>query len=154
MAGLTAARATQYVGGPQDTVQRSSEPVQEIRRGVPVKGGVKVWAGSMVCLNAGFLAPYTVATGLHPVGMAMATVDNTGGADGALSCDVREGEFLWDNSGGDPVAAADTGKLVFGADDHTIAKTNGGNTLSPAGVLSKVTSAGAWVLQRLGIREA
>jgi len=39
---------------------------------------------------------------------------------------------------GDPVLPADLGNVVYGADDETIAKTDGGGTLCEVGILQKI----------------
>lgn len=119
-----------------------------------LKAGVKIWAGALVGLNAGFLVPMTTATGRIPVGMAMQTVDNTAGADGDRTCLVHQGIHKWNNSGGDAVVAGDVGKIVFAVDDNTVSHTNGGNTQSAAGFAVQVDSDGVWVLTHFGMQQS
>ena len=80
-------------------------------RVLPVDGGSKIFAGSMVALNAtGFLIPFAVATTLKSAGRAEQQVDNTLGSDGDLSCRVATGIFRFKNStAGDLIAKADIG---------------------------------------------
>ena len=145
MAALTAPRVTPYYGGPQQppatfTGQDLIDVVQW-----PVKAGVKIWLGAQVVINAGFAEGAIVATGLIPIGQALQTVDNTGGADGAVRVKVQGGVNQWDNFGGDLVTQAAGGKLCFCRDDHTVSLTNAGGTLSPAGTVVNVDAKGVWV---------
>lgn len=116
---------------------------------VPVKGGVKIFAGALVVLSGGYAAPGTTATGLIALGRAEETVDNTAGADGDLTARVRKPQakaFKWANSSaGDAIAQADVGATCFIVDDQTVAKTNGTNTRSAAGTVVAVDSSGVWV---------
>lgn len=55
-----------------------------------VAADVKIFAGSMVCLNAaGYAVPGTDTAGLRFVGVAREYVDNTAGANGDKSVLVR-----------------------------------------------------------------
>jgi hypothetical protein len=112
-----------------------------------VGAGAKIFAGSLVCLNAaGFLVPGSASTTLTYVGRAEDFCDNTSGADGAKSVQVRRRKvFKFLNSGADPVAQADLGKTVYIVDDQTVAKTNGVGTRSPAGRLVGIEPDGVWV---------
>jgi len=115
--------------------------------GLPVAASTKIFAGSLVCLNAsGFLTKGAVATTLKAVGMAEESVDNSAGANGALSCKVRRGCFKFANSSaGDLIVAADWGASCYVVDDQTVAKTNGSSTRSVAGIVRQVDSDGVWV---------
>lgn len=147
------------------TAFRDTPSQHEVRplRSYPVKAGVKIFAGSLVALNAGFAAPMAIATGRIAVGKAIgpapgtggslagATVDNTSGADGDLTVLVEEGVHRWGNSSaGDLIAQADVGAQCFGVDDQTVAKTSNTNTRSVAGIIIKVDSAGVWVQTGMG----
>ena len=113
----------------------------------PVKANVKIFAGAMIVLAAGFAAPGSTAVGLVYLGRAEEFVDNTGGADGAKTVLVRRGKaFKWKNSGTDPIAQANVGTTCYIVDDETVSKTNaGGNTQSAAGKILAVGSDGVWV---------
>ena len=113
----------------------------------PVKAATKIFAGSLVCLDAaGWAVPGSVATTLIARGMAKGTVDNTAGANGALNVDVERGVFRFANSAaGDLIARTEIGKDVFIVDDQTVAKTNGGATRSIAGKVVDVDANGVWV---------
>lgn len=114
---------------------------------LPVAAGAKIYAGALVVANAtGFVAPGSVATTLTYLGCADEYVDNTGGADGAVTVLVRrKAAFKWDNLGADAVTQALLGKTCYIADDQTVAATNGTNTRSAAGKVIGVESDGVWV---------
>ena len=132
MTALTAAR---------NTLERAGDVV-----GYPVKASVKPIQGGIAVLNAGYAAPATTATGLIAIGRFEETVDNTSGADGALSAQVKRGTFRFGNSSaGDAIAQADVGADCYIVDDQTVAKTSGTNTRSVAGKIIAVDSVGVWV---------
>lgn len=109
--------------------------------------GAKIYAGSLVVANAaGFAAPGSVATTLTALGRAEDQVDNTSGANGAKSVNVRRLKaFKFANHAADLVVQADFGKTCYIVDDQTVAKTNGGNTRSAAGKVLGVEADGVWV---------
>ncbi|WP_054285944.1 hypothetical protein [Gulbenkiania mobilis] len=115
---------------------------------VPVAAGVKIPAGSLVAANAtGFATPGATATTLAYLGMADTNVDNTAGADGAVGVPVRRGKaFKWANDTGDPVTQASLGRPCFIVDNQTVAKTNGTNTRSQAGIVVGLEADGVWVI--------
>lgn len=106
----------------------------------------KIYAGSLVAINqAGYAIPGVTALSLKGVGRAEQYVDNSTGAAGDLTVSIRKGIFLFDNSQADPVVGADRGNYCYIVDDHTVARTNGGNTRSVAGTVFDVDSDGVWV---------
>jgi hypothetical protein len=114
---------------------------------VPVAADAVIYAGALVVANAtGYAAPGSAATTLTYLGRAEEAVDNTGGADGAVTVQVRRGKaFKWANSGSDAVTQAELGKTCYIEDDETVAKTDGTGTLSAAGTVVAVDSDGVWV---------
>lgn len=115
---------------------------------VVVAAAVKIFAGALVAANAtGFAVPGATAATLTYLGRAEESVDNTLGADGAVSVTVRRGEaFKFKNASGDPVTQASLGKLCYITDDETVSATNaGGNTQSAAGIVIAVDPDGVWV---------
>ena len=71
MTALTRDRATPYREG--------------IEVEFPVAAATKIYAGSMVCINAGgYVAPAADTSGYSFAGVAMEQVDNTAGADGVM----------------------------------------------------------------------
>lgn len=114
----------------------------------PVAAGVKILAGTIVAANAaGFAAPGATSATLSYLGMADANVDNTAGADGAVGVPVRRGKaFKWLNDSVDPVTQASLGRPCFIVDNQTVAKTNGTNTRSQAGIVVGLEADGVWVI--------
>lgn len=114
---------------------------------VPVAADAVIYAGALVVANAtGYAAPGSTATTLTYLGRAEEAVDNTGGADGAVTVQVRRGKaFKWGNSGADAVTQAELGKTCYIVDDETVAKTDGTGTRSAAGTVVAVDSDGVWV---------
>lgn len=114
---------------------------------VPVAANAKIYAGALTVANAtGYAAPGSTATTLTYLGRAEEAVDNTGGADGAKTVQVRRKKaFKFKNSGADAVTQAELGKACYIVDDETVAKTNGTGTRSAAGIVVGVEAGGVWV---------
>jgi hypothetical protein len=108
---------------------------------------VKVYAGSIGVINAsGHLTKGATATGLKCVGRIKAQVDNSAGVAAAVNGEVENGLFCWKNSAAaDAITLAEVGTVCFIVDDETVAKTSGGGTRSPAGIIEDVDSGGVWV---------
>ncbi len=88
---------------------------------LPVKANTKIFDGSLVALDAtGYAVPGATADTLIAAGRAEVFVDNTGGADGAVSVKVRRGVFKFDNDDTDPVTAQDIKKDCYILDDETV----------------------------------
>lgn len=113
----------------------------------PVAAATKIFAGGLVCINAGgYATKGAVATTLKTVGVAEEQVDNSGGANGDKQVPVRRGTFRFKNSSaGDAIALADVGADCYVVDDETVAKTNGTSTRSVAGKIRDVDANGVWV---------
>ena len=126
--------------------RNTSEVLGEIYK-LQMAAAAKIFAGALVALNAtGFATKGAVATTLTAFGRAESTVDNTAGADGALSVDVRTGIFVWANStAGDLITIADIGNDCFILDDQTVAKTDGTAARSRAGKIVFVDASGVYV---------
>lgn len=112
-----------------------------------VKAAAKIYAGSIVCLDAaGKAVKGAVATTLKTVGRAEEQADNTSGADDAIKVKVARGCFRFLNSAaGDAIALADVGANCYVVDDQTVAKTDGTGTRSVAGKIRDVDADGVWV---------
>lgn len=114
-----------------------------------VKGNVKIWKGSLVMIDAGYVKPGVSASAatLFFKGIALETVDNTGGADGAKTCAVElpvKGRCrLWANDGVNTVVVADRGKLAYIEDDQTVGNLSTSKTA--CGRIHDVTSEGVFV---------
>lgn len=117
------------------------------RRTLPVKGATKIYAGSLVAVNASdLLVPMSTATGLRGIGRAEEQVDNSAGADGDQTCKTGAGIYRFNNSAAaDLITLADIGKPCYGVDDQTVALTDGTGTRSVAGTIFDVDAQGVWV---------
>lgn len=120
--------------------------IGDIRSGL-VAASVRLYPGALLMRNAaGYITRGATATGSVGVGRAEELVDNSAGAAGALSVKFRPGVFHFQNSSaGDAIALAEIGDVCWIVDDQTVAKTNGGGTRSPAGIIEDVADAGVWV---------
>lgn len=134
MAALSADRSTPELLSPRERV-------------LPVAASVKIYAGSIVCINAaGYATKGATATGLVAVGRAEEAVDNSTGAAGDKSVRAKRGIFRFTNSaGGDAIGRAEIGSTCYVVDDQTVAKTSAANTRSPAGKVYDVDGQGVWV---------
>jgi hypothetical protein len=126
MSGLTSDRATAYREG--------------IEIDFPVAASTKIYAGSMVCVNAdGYATPAADTSGLVFVGVAMEQVDNGSGADGAKSVRLRRsGVFEFDAAS---ITQAMVGVSMYAVDDHTFDDAAGPTNDIKVGVLVKYVSA-------------
>ena len=114
---------------------------------VPLAASTKVYAGGIAMLNSsGYAKPGTTATGETYIGRFNETVDNTSGANGALSVLVeRKKAFKFNNSAADPIGQSGLLKTCYVVDDQTVAATNGTGTRSAAGIVIAIESDGVWV---------
>jgi hypothetical protein len=112
-----------------------------------VAAGKKVYAGALVALDAnGSATPGATATGLRGLGCAGVQADNSGGAAGDISVEVRRGVFRFGNSSAaDEITAAAIGADCYIVDDQTVALTDGTGTRSVAGAVFDVDTQGVWV---------
>lgn len=113
----------------------------------PVAAAAKIFAGSLVCLDAsGNAVPGSTSTTIKVRGVAQEQVDNTGGAAGAKRIETRRGVFQFANSAStDQITRAEIGTQCYIVDDQTVAKTSATNTRSVAGVVRDVDDGGVWV---------
>ncbi|MEX3688864.1 hypothetical protein AB3X91_30655 [Paraburkholderia sp. BR14263] len=133
---------------PAATADRNTEMREGRIVSVLVAGGTLIRAGVLVAVNANGLAVEgETEADLTYIGRSEAYVDNTAGADGAVSVPVRRGvAFRWANAADDAVTQASLGKPCFIEDNQTVAKTNGNGTRSQAGTVLGVDADGVWVL--------
>lgn len=104
-----------------------------------------IFAGAILMRNsAGDLVKGATATGSFGAGVALERKTSVGA--GAETIRYRPGTHRFANSSaGDLIAKADIGTVCYIVDDQTVAKTNGTNTRSPAGVVDMVDANGVWV---------
>lgn len=138
---------------PAATADRNTEMREGRIVSVPIAGGALIRAGVIVAANANGLAVEgKTEADLTYIGRSEQYVDNTAGADGAMSVQVRRGvAFRWANAADDAVTQACFGKPCFIEDNQTVAKTNGATantaaTRSQAGIVFGVDANGVWVL--------
>jgi len=131
MAGLIADR---------NTVRKEDEHAS-----YPVLANAKIFAGSMVCVDAnGMAQPASDAAGLIFVGIARAYTDNTGGALGAIQVPVWRTYVFGLDTGSD--LTAHIGDLVYALDDHTVDLTGNTQHQVRVGAVSEITDAAhAWI---------
>lgn len=105
----------------------------------------QIFNGSILMRNAsGHLIKGATATGSFGVGRAEKAGSST--TAGVTSQRYRPGTFRFANSSaGDLITVADIGAACYIVDDQTVAKTNGTNTRSPAGIIDGVDAQGVWV---------
>ena len=112
-----------------------------------VAAAVKCFAGGIAVLKAGYCKPGVTEVGAVYVGRFEETVDNSSGANGDVSVQVRRGKlFHFKNSAGDAIAQADVGATCYIEDDETVSKTDGASSQSEAGQIYAVDNGGVWVL--------
>lgn len=110
----------------------------------PVAASTKIFAGSLVALNAtGYAAPGSVATTLKVVGRAEEQIDNSAGADGAKSVKVSRGVFKFANHGTNTLNRTHIGSTCYIEDDQTVGSSATGKSV--AGTVLQVDSDGVWV---------
>ena len=128
------------------TADRNTALKQGDLRVGQVGAATKIFKGAIVMRNAaGYLIKGATATGSFGVGISQSLADNTAGANGALSINWRPGVAYLANLAADLCLVTDIGAKCFIADDQTVARTNGGATRSPAGVIEDVDANGVWV---------
>ena len=109
----------------------------------------KAYQGGIAVLSGGYVQPGSSSSGQVCVGIfdfsgdvMEGTMDNTGGAAGAMNARVRRGTFRFINDTGNPMLATDVGTPCYILDDNTITKTSSG---SVAGTLKRIDGSYAWV---------
>lgn len=130
-------------------------PMLKVCQHVPVLANTVLYLGALVCRNAdGFGVPGSVSATLRALGVcygdqthASVSVNNTGGANGAVFARVESGIYKFKNStGADLIVIADVGNDCFILDDQTVAKTSATNARSVAGKVVQVDTDGVLVL--------
>lgn len=129
------------------TANRNTPSALPGLRQVPVGANARIFLGAIVQINAaGFAVPGAATAANVAIGRAEAAADNTGGANGAITVDVRRGVFRFANSAaGDLIARTEIGKPCYVVDDQTVAKTNNAGARPIAGTVYDVDANGVWV---------
>ena len=126
MSALTRDRATPYREG--------------IEVEYSVAANTKIYAGSLVCVNAaGYAMPAADTSGFQFAGVAMEQVDNSGGSNGGQGVRLRRaGVFEFDAVS---ITQAMAGTDMYAKDDHTFEDTAGVTNHIKVGRLVKYVSA-------------
>lgn len=130
------------------TTDRDLQEVAGRARAFPLEAATKIFAGTMCAVNAaGRLTKGATSTTLKCVGVAPQAYDNSGGVAGAITGEPQRGVYgpFANSASADAIAAADVESTCYMVDDQTVAKTNGTNTRSAAGIVHQVDAAGVWV---------
>ncbi len=127
------------------TADRNTPELQPVEREGLLGAAQSIFAGSILMRNAsGHLIKGATATGSFGVGRAEKRGTST--SAGVTSQRYRPGTYRFANSSaGDLIVTADIGAACYIVDDQTVAKTNGTNTRSPAGIIDGVDALGVWV---------
>jgi hypothetical protein len=126
------------------TVERSTEVRDAVIENHPMAATTKILLGVLVALDSSGNAVNAADTaGLHVIGRAEQTVDNTSGSAGDLTINVRRGCFKYDNSGTQAVTAAYKDKVVYVEDHQTVAIST--TNFIVAGRVVEVATDGVWV---------
>lgn len=100
----------------------------------PVGAGARIYKGALVSVRSdGYAYPARSGTATDQfVGVAIESVDNTGGAAGAKSVRVqKQGTFVYNGTG---FTQASVGQAFYAADDNTLTTTATNNQLVGYGV--------------------
>ena len=91
-----------------------------------VAAGAVIYRGALCMISdAGYLKPAAAEANAVIAGVATENVDNSGGADGDLDCDVfTEGLHKLNGSG---FVQGDMKAEVYASDDETVSTTQGAN---------------------------
>jgi hypothetical protein len=130
------------------TSDRNTQAYLGDLREQPVGAASRIFVGALVMRNAaGFIVRGATAVGAFGVGVAEDRADNTAGANGAINVRYRTGitARFRNSTAGDLIVQADVGLRAWIVDDDQVAKTNGTNTRSPAGIIEAVDAQGVWV---------
>jgi len=125
---------------------RATQRREGITRPFKVVADDCIYGGSLVAVNAaGYLNPGSDTAGLIFVGVAEDRADNTGGAAGAITANVRRrGEFLFASASA--LTIANVGDSVVLSDDQTVALAADATNDIACGKITEVVSASScWV---------
>lgn len=111
----------------------------------PVAAATRIFAGSMVALNAAGNAIRAAPSATRIRGVALDEADNTTGVIGDKSVDIERGPFLLANDTTNPVTRAHIGASVYVVDDNTVGSSATGTIVagkcldvSPEGVTVEI----------------
>lgn len=135
---------------------RMGDAVLPILLSAKIAANTKIFKGAMVGLSTaaatkGQAVKGGASTAQSIVGIAEATVDNTGGAAEAMDVPIRAGVFKFANSAAaDAIDKQHIGQVCYAVDDQTVALGDNGGARPEAGVIVAVTSDGVYVMLGIG----
>jgi hypothetical protein len=111
----------------------------------PVKTGVHIYKGSLVCADStGYAVPGADTAGYTFLGVALEEADNSAGTDGDITVRVQAvGVFSFAKSG--TITQADVGATLYIKDDQTVALAAGATNDIPCGNLEAPDGGALWV---------
>lgn len=127
----------------RNTVERAGRQLT-----LEVAAGAKIFTGALVVVNTnGFAAPGAATEGFKVAGRAEEYIDNTLGANGDQSINIKRGTFKFDNDTTLPVQHKDLLGLCYVKDDGTVRAedTTAGAVNIIAGKVLGVEEDGVWV---------
>lgn len=130
------------------TQDRDTREMNGRLRAFPLEAAAKVFGGTLACLNAaGNMVKGITSAALKCVGVAQQTYDNTAGAAGAITGEVKAGVHgpFANSASTDLITAADIGNDCYIVDDSTVAKTSNAGTRSIAAKVWTVDASGVWL---------
>lgn len=135
------------------TKERDTSEIMGLARQlvIPVKGGVTIYQGSLVAIDAtGCAISGKKAAGITAVGRAEETVTNSG-ADGTASIRVTRGVFVFENTAtaANKITAAHLLKPCYIEDDQTVTASATG--ASVAGLVVRVDDGGVAIEVGFGL---
>ncbi len=111
-----------------------------------VAASTKIEAGKIVAVNAsGYAVEASDTASIVVMGIAQETADNSSGANGAISVDIKRGKAFKLKNGTTAVTIASLGGNVVVQDDETVTTTAGATNDITVGKCLGVESDGVWV---------
>lgn len=106
-----------------------------------VAASTKIYGGSIVARNSsGYAVPGSDAAGLKVMGRAEEQIDNTSGANGDETIEVRRKKaFVFKNSSTNAVTIAHVGTDIYVEDDETVSSSGGTNNIVAGKCLAILT---------------
>lgn len=129
---------------PALTTDRITQKKQPGYKSYPLKAAAKIYAGSLVALDVnGFVVPAADTANLKVVGVAGVTVDNTAGADGAVTVTV-EAPILARFAAAS-ITQAMVGRVMYVVDDQTFDDAVGTNAIKAGRLAEFLSTTEGWL---------
>lgn len=126
------------------TKDRQTEKKNIGLKSYPVAASTKIYAGSLVAVNAsGYAVPAADAAGLKVVGVAKSQVDNSSGANGALTVNVESDILARFNASS--ITQAMVGQVMYVVDDNTFDDAVGTNGIKAGRLAEFISTTEGWI---------